>query len=507
LGWAALCVALVCGCEDEAQRAVRTLSATSVQGLEDALLYVGQEGGGEPFALLLDVARREPKASLHALPEGSITTQARSGRSGEALLLSSGAGAELVDGKGRDAVNSFLLVYDRSGEKARYELSGRYMQLAQSEDGRFAIAYAASGDWSTADSIAVVDFEHADRASPVPSTALRALNGEGPSAIAFAPAESKRRLAVLVMTDAINLIDLEQPQLSDKVLPLKLPNGAPPLHATKVLFHGDRCFVQSDNGSDVLVVRLEDDEDSASGFRASLLSLATEAVVRDIALIDPESEARLLALSDANLRVIDTTTGDGETTPTQVAFKQALLFRGRSPFDQELRSRALLVAPNSRQIGFVDLQPELSGRERSVEIVTLSDVVQQTALAESQNLAVITHNTGRVSLVDLEERSVSLVGTAARPRQLLMEENGGAARAWIVTENGVVGVLDLTRRSATPLLLDRPAAALVFVPGPRARVAVTHEAASGRVTLLDAVRPSRSGAREIVGFTFSGFFD
>jgi hypothetical protein len=507
-GWALLWLALGASCDDPPPKGRHMLSDAPIQGLEDALLYLAKEDGEESSsALLLDVARSAPKTSVHALPKGDITSQARAGHSGEALLLSSGASASLVDGEGRAAVNSSLMVYDRSGEQSRYELSGRYQQLAQSQDGRFAIAYAATGSWSSADSIAVIDFERADPARKVPSVALRALNGEGPSAIAFAPPSSARRLAVLVMADAINLIDLEQPEQADKVLPLKLPTGSGSLRATKVLFHEDRCFVQSDNGSDVLVVRLEDDPESPAGFRASLLSLATEGVVRDIALIDPDSDARLLALSDRGLRVIDTTTGDGETTPTNVAFTQALPFHGRSPFDEEARPRALLVAPGNAQIGFIDLQPELNGRERSVEIVSLSEGVRETLLATQEGLALVSHGSARVSLVDLQQRTVSRVDTEASPAQLLLDSHADTRRVWIATAGGSVGVLDLGSRSATPLLLDRPAKALVFVPGRTPRIAALHAADSGRVTLVDAESPSRDSAREIVGFTFSGFFE
>jgi hypothetical protein len=502
MGWAALCVALTVGCNDPANRAPRTLDAQPPLGLENALLYVAhedvakEENDDKSFAWILDVAKGQGGGTFHQLPAGTVTMQPRTGQPGQALLLTSGAAATVKDGRVRDAVNSFLIAFDRSGETLRLELSGRYGQLAQSDDGRFVIAYAPSGTWSTADSIAVIDFEHVEAGEPVPATSLRALNGEGPTGVAFAPASNGRRLAMLTMTDAINLIDLEQPSLRDKVLPLKLPNGSPRLRARKVLFHGDRCFVQSDSGSDVLVVRLQDDADSPSGFRASLLTLATDAQVSDIALIEAEPEPRLLALSGGKLRVIDTVTGDGENTDMGAAFTSALPFTGRSPFDDESRPRALLLAPGTTQLGFVDLQPELRGRERSVEIVNLSDGVQDTVLAPDQKLAVVTHASGRVSLVDLEQRTVSLLVTDAAAHQLLVDEDDGA-RAWIVTNYGSVGVVDLARRSASPLLLNHLGRALVFVPGSTPHVAVTHDPKEGRVTLVDADDPTREHAREL----------
>lgn len=504
--WMGAC-ALFLGCGNSDTDTLRVLGAQPPLALESALLYVADEPNEDHTALLLDLSRKRAQLSVHTLPKGEIVMYPRPAHHGEVLLLSQGRPAELVDGRGRDAVDSFVLLYDRRGERRRYRLSGRYGSLAISEDGRFALAFAPSGDWSTADSVAVLDLESAEPGQTIPAITVRALNGAGPSRVEFSPTDGSRRLAVLVMSDAINLLDLEHPEQKDKVLPLKLPNGSAELRANKVLFHGDRIYVQPSQGNDVLVVRLDDDSESPSGFRATLSTLTTEALVQDIALVDDEQGTRLLTIGPGKLRLIDTTTGDGESTNVTGSFSALHVFSGSSPFDPTARPRALLYGTNTSQLAFVDLQRTLPGNERSLDVLTLGNPLRNIAFSRLFSLAVITGSTDNISLVDLDERTVSTVSTGTTATQLLLEERTDTSRAWVTTASGQVGVIDLGKRTPSVLLLDHPVQQVVPLFGDRPQVALTHDTASGRLTLLDAEQPARASAREVAGFLFSRFLD
>lgn len=503
LGAFALSVLLQACTDDEVALPADVL--TPPVSLEDSLLYVTSETDGEEgaSALLLDVD--EGSVVRSALPGGPAHAQPRNGHPGQALVLTEGKPASLDEGKARDAVQSRVLIFERSGEIKRFELSGRYAKLAVSDDGRFAIAYAPSGAWSSADSIAVIDLDHAADGARIPSTTLRALDGQGPSAVAFAPATSERSLAVLVMTDAINIIDLEHPDLPDKVLPLKLPNTAAALRAKKVLFRGDHCFVQADRSNDVLVVRFEDD-DSAIGFRASLSTLGTENIVQDIVLLDGGSAPRLLAVGEGTLRIIDTISGDSESSGTTALFTAAHVFRGTSPFDKEVRPRGLLYAANSNRLGFVDLQEELPGNERSVDLLTLSSPLASIQLSTTQTLAVVAQRDGKLSVVDLEERTVSSLHTEGTITNLVLDERPGVDRVWVLMHQGL-GAIDLDERTPQQILLEREATYIVPLLGEAPRIAVGQRERSGDVLLFDAERPSRSSAREIFGFLYNRFLD
>jgi hypothetical protein len=502
-GWFALCIsACVLGCGDDSVKAPVETAETPL-GLEEALLYVQSGTEEKPRALIVEVTRGDIAET--PLPEGKTHAYARPAHAGEAVLLSEGAAARLKDGRGRDAVPSHVLIFDRGGELKRFELTARYSALALSDDGRFAIAYGPSGSWATADNIAIVDLER-DPDGPIASTTVRALDGQGPSAIAFAPANGTRRLAVLVMTDAINLVDLDRPDQRDKVLPLKLPNGSASLKAKQVLFAGDHYFVQPDRGSDILAVRLEDDA-SPIGFHAALSTLGTESTLRDVALLDGSAAPRLIALGESSLRVIDTLNGSGESSPAQGGFTAVHVFEGASPFDETPRTRALLYAQGNNRLGFVDLQRELPGNERSVDQLTLSAGLDSIAFPEGEPLAVIAQKDGRVSLVNLQDRTVSSLGAGANITQLLLDQRPGLSRVWVVTASGSLGAIDLARRTPRELLLDRAATFVVPVLGATPRVAVGQSASSGSVLLLDANDPSRASAREIAGFLYNGFLD
>jgi hypothetical protein len=478
-----------------------SLAAPQPISLEGALLYVTKtEDEGAYEALILDVEDAEhAKTTTHELPKGQVRSYPRSAHPGEVLLLTEGLAPQLVDGGAEDAVPSHVLLFDRSGETKRFALAARYGALAVSEDGRFAIAYAPSGTWATADTIAVIDLERAGRETDVPTTSVRALDGQGPSAISFAPPGSPRRLAVLVMTDAVNLIDLEHPELNDKVLPLKLPSGSAALRAKKVLFAGDRCFIQADNSSDVLAVRLEDD-DSALGFQATLSTLGTENKVQDIALLEGEGAPRLLALGEGSLRIIDTRSGDSDGSPTTGRFGHVYSFQGSSPFDRELRPRGLLYGDGMPQLGFVDLQVDLPGSERSVELLSLRAGVQKLVFAEDPPLAVIAQADGKISLVNLEERTVSSLSTEGTISELLLDGRSGVERSWVLTSSGSLGSVKLADRTPSQLLLEKPASFIVPVLGEPARLAVGQPEPEGKLLLIDARNPSRSSAEEVADF-------
>jgi hypothetical protein len=474
--------------------------------LEDSILYTTHAEDGSYQTLLLDLSDEGARVVRGELPEGEPHLFARPGHDGQGLILTAGAPARLEDGEGRDAVPSHLLLVDREGEQKRFALSGSYASLAVSEDGRFAIAHQPGGPWSTADSIAVVDLEQASSKEAVPATTVRALDGQGPSAVSFAPAGARRRLAVLVMSDAINVLDLEHPERKDKVLPLKLPNGSGSLRAANVVFAGDRCFVQSDRGSDIFSVTFEGD---GSAFRATLSTFATESLVTDIELLESEDggSPRLLAVGANTLRLIDTKTGKGESSSSGMSFTTAEPFTGTAPFDDTLRQRALLYAKNGNRVGFADLQAELLGSERTVEILTLSGAISELVMVESVGLAIALQTDSRVSLINLADRTVSSLATGAAPKQLWLDQRTGVTRAWVLTTEGTVGSIDLDRSTASEVLLTRTASWLLPMPGETARVAIGHAGSSGALTVLDAARPTRATAREVLGFLYSNYLD
>ena len=91
------------------------------------------------------------------------------------------------------------------------------------------------------------------------------------------------------------------------------------------------------------------------------------------------------------------------------------------------------------------------------------------------------------------------------PSSVLMD--AAHARLWVTTDVGELGTIDLNTLSGEKILLNDRADGVLLVPSTHPRVAVLHPDPAGHVTLLDATKPGREGARELQGFVWSGLFD
>jgi hypothetical protein len=205
--------------------------------------------------------------------------------------------------------------------------------------------------------------------------------------------------------------------------------------------------------------------------------------------------------------LIDTKSGKGESSSSGMQFSNAEPFTGTSPFDDVARPRALLYSQGGTRVGFVDLQAELVGSERTVEILSLSGSISQLVVVESAGIAIALQSEQRVSLIDLAERTVSSLSAGQALQSLILDQRKGIARAWILTMAGTVGTIDLDSRTASEVLLTRHAEWVLPLPGEAGRVVVGHQSLGGALTLLDAARPTRSSAREVLGFLYSKYLD
>jgi hypothetical protein len=205
-------------------------------------------------------------------------------------------------------------------------------------------------------------------------------------------------------------------------------------------------------------------------------------------------------VGEASLRVIDTLSGAGESSGFSGKYTGVHVFQGSSPFDAEPRTRALLYSSSDTRLGFVDLQSELPGSERSVDTLTLSGGVQGVAFPSASPLAIVTQTNGKVSIVDLEERTVSLLDAGNQVTRLVLDERPGVQLAWLLTSSGSLGTLDLTRRTPRELLLEKAGTFVIPVDVDGPRMAIGQGTNGGDLLLLDATEPSRATAREIEGF-------
>lgn len=503
---------LLCGltllfaCDPEPTRELPRFDQVKPVALENALLYVNESDPEDPSALVVDIARNEPRIAQHPLPKGTIKTFPRPGSEGrEVVVLTGGRDPAVIDGRGRDAVNSHLVLLDRNGERARAQLPGRFGALALSDDGRFAVAYAPTGRIVAANAVAVIDLD--DLSAPVQNLRFSDDTGRPVSSFVFSPvADSARRLLVASGTDALHVVDLHHLDREPQKVPLKVPGDARSLTPGRVIFTDARIFVQLQGSSEILVVQLEPRDEPEGSFGISLLKVTARAEIRDIALIEKDDALQVVAIGDTELSLIDPVTGRAVSTPSNHGFWQVIPYSGRSPFDDQVRPRALLLSDQA-QVGFLDFDDGTAWAQQTAEVRELPGRVTNAIPLLQQRLVVLVYESSGVGLLDLEQRVVSPITTSSRVDQTLLDASNSGARLWVKQESGDIARLDLLKLETSEVLLNAHARDVLIVPGDPHRIAVVHQAAAGHVTLLDPDEPSRERARELVSFLYTKLLD
>ncbi|MDB4976210.1 MAG: hypothetical protein JWN48_4551 [Myxococcaceae bacterium] len=532
--------ALTLACREDSQVDPDLSTTQPPRSLEDALLYVSSEPRGG-HAMTLDVATNDVKVVKHALPAGPVQTFALPGSDGRQVVVFTGGLAAYKEGDKRyPAVPAHVLVYSRDGELVRQPLSGRYSSLTISDDGKYAIAYGSSGNLVLQNAIEVISLTKASAKDPTAATVMDlSFDGRAPQSFVFSPSTgfANRRLAVAPLANGLQVIDLDHPENGETSIKLSDNSSLQPV---KIVFASDQFFVQSQGSAQILsfqnIEQPRDNQPLHPAFQLAPSVLTANGSVTDLEVVGSGDTLRLLALA-GDLEVLDPRIGGTAEVNGVSTFSLIHKFSGTSPVDKSVLPRAALYGPGRSQIGFVDLGNEKAWSTRNVELVELGDpLVQLIPIANTTpQLALATHTTNRVSLIDLEQRTVKRVLLDSSAVTTLLDQSPAALRLWVGGSNGSLGSINLQTLMAQEVPLsfsfaggqivgeDAPDAAnslatalptqqnLLVVPGPintpRRRIAVVQEASSGRLTLLDADNPSPETALEVVGFFLAGFFD
>lgn len=500
--WLGLALCGAFGCSDQEPERLPDVLSGRTRAVENGLLFLDES---ESQGYLLDITQKDPSVKLVDLPEGEKTARQRPGQAqDEVVLLTSGQAAVRGAGENEPEIEAHLVVVDKTGEKARYPLGSRFGSFVLSDDGRYAVAYAPAAGFAFGTSIAVVDLTVQPRPGENPRLLnVTSLDGQVPARFVFSPATEKRRFLVTLANDYVNLIDLEHLERGEVTIPLTLPDSGESLFPNDLVFAGDQIYIQSAGARDVLVVQLTETplDVNSHGFEVSLRSLPAGAYLRGIAMVGSGDTQRLLALSDAGARVIDPLTGTGLDLQLTGVYDEALPFTASSPSDAKPGLRVLLYGTEAR-LAFLDVSETgdiTSGDEE--ELPLPRGVAGAFPLLENKQL-VLTHETDQVSLVDLQERTVSPLSLGTNVASTYLDAE--RSRLWITTSDGSLGTVDLQSLLPSQILLEGLSRELVLVRGETPRMVVVHASESGFVTLLDADKPSLNGAESLLGFFWNG---
>lgn len=540
-----LFAALAFGCSETPERELAGREGARPIAVDNGLFYTfsdsdgeGSQATGNGLTLALDLSGEEPRVVEHSLPAGLTSAAARPGRPGEVVVLTSGHDQYRDGDRLVPAENGHLLVFNRDALQLDVPLGASFHSFVLSDDGRFAVAFAPSGNQAALNSIEVVDLDRSATEQPaVSSLVTLGFDGRAPQNLVFSPAASfTRRLLAVVFPDAIQLLDLKNPGAGEISVALKEAADARTLHPQKLLFvremglgatAAERIYVQSASSREVMVLTLREAPETAQKFRVAPSFVTAEGAITDMATIGAGAAFRLLAVANG-LEIIDPTVGESVRVAGGSSFTSLLSYQGASPADMQVGERALLYGPGLSQVGFADIEGESAWSSRALELVELGEALTALVPLTKHKIALALHGGQRISIIDLEERRVVPIQLESMLASYAIDETDQHARLWTANRSGIVGVLDLMtlRRTPLPVVLNwsqpetenvSPAAAqqgggLVLVPGVPRKMALVQPSRTGFITLVNAdFNPDDAEAtldpRELVGFFLNGLLD
>lgn len=494
----------------EPQPKVGPMEVTSVR---DHLVFLDH---GRNAALLVDVSGSAPPASFDVVPLVSNSTHfaRRTDHDDELLVLSAGQPDDGVLAPEQPG----LTVLRGDGRKVEYRYDSAFDQIAQSDDGKYAILSFSPGAASRSASlvfnpneIAILDLE--TEGDPVIRT-LRSVGGSVRSVV-FSPElaignTAPRRVAVLLFDSVISILDLSNPGRPEFTVELSR-RGAASLTLSQVLFSETepKLYLRAQGSNDVYVISLTEADPGSSlenDFLPVLNQLGAGGDPSDLALFDEGGQPRLLVASPGSRAavVIEPNGSNVTQIPLPRAANRILRFEGPSPFEDRTAPRALLYGQDETSVTFLDLEDIEERASRNVDLLTVAEPFSEAVRVDDETVMLVHKSTG-LSLLDLGGRTVAklagpnLAGAVADPnvRKLWLPPRGQTRLGFLDLEQGF---------HPSEVRVDAPIESLVTVPAStRPKVVVTHASSVGWVTVLDAHRPNdASAAFSLRGFYLSG---
>jgi len=404
---------------------------------------------------------------------------------------------------------------------ATYDLADPLSGLAIDPISQFAVIHPSESDVAfvqNPNELIVVDLGRKPGATNPIALTLRSFGGR-PQGFTFTdplslPGGARRLLVVQTDRDValLDLADLSIPEIT-----IRLTSGTTPRRPTGIAVSDGaaerdddaRIAVRTESEPEVIVVDLapvpaEADAGTPQTFRALPNVVFVGGVPTDIAFVATDGGLRLAALvpSRQTLALIDPATGSIDEIDLGGPFESLSVVTKEVGATGAGGDVALLWSSSSPQVALVALGGAVGTPYRSIERLDLRRAVSQVipVAAPNQHLRVLAATYGHEFVVlDLLARTASPLVASAGAR---LTTSPDGQRAWLTSPNasaiaqvefatlhprnlalshGVFDALDITRRG-----------------GGRAVIAM-HGVGTGSLTVLDALDPSLSTAREYAG--------
>jgi hypothetical protein len=480
--------------------------------LDSDLLFVA---GDNQLAYLLDVSGGEPKSNAQRipLPPAASMWQRRS-QHDEALVLCSGRRADAE----REAAPATLVRIAHGGEHVEYELGTTpFNTLAQSEDGRYAIAFrtgkASGRTLDNPNELVVVDLDKAPDADGAVTRKTPDGLAHTLTSVLVSPtlriAGQDRRLLVALSAAEITLFDLGHLERRATIVQLDETRSINPV---QIVWSSSNptLYVRATSSDNVFMFRFEqhDNDPLGNDFRPTVNPLSGGGSPSDMALFGTGPDERLLVLASGSeqVLVIDPSTSKTNTLKLKAAADHVLLFQGSSPSDPRVQTRALVYGGMVPTVSFVDPVDLSDSPEDKLETLGLTGPATGLVPMLEDGQALILQGS-TVTLVSLQERTLTPIAASSSLtlNGALFDES--RKRLWVgPAHEPWIGTLDLQTGMTDELRLD--AAIKDVVPMfNQNRLAVIHDSGLGYVSLVDLDQADREHTLSLRGFLISGALD
>ncbi len=476
-------------------------------------------------AALLDLSMGTARVRHVAVGPNAIDVQKRP-LAAEVLVLSQGERGSPGVAPVPATVTVFGVGPDNASVRRVYSVGSPFNAMALTPDGKYAVIHFQPTEslqqlLFNPNEIALIDLTREPGPTNPIARTVRSFGGI-PNSVIFAPpttiAGSDRSLAIVLSDAYITVLDLTVPEHQETTVRLTLPEDGRAVAPQQVLFDFDAThrslFMRADRSNDVYVVRINDEPSvmGSNDFRVTINQLAAGRLPSDLALFGEGPDRRLLVVSSGSreVRVVDTTSNAITTLALDAPVRRALLFNGPSPRDANVGQRALLysdsAADSAQAVSFVDLSAIEQRGAQNIETVQLGRPIRVALPLPERNTILFEHTVataqGRLSLLDLHRRSTSpILAEVSLDRARFSSER---SLLWVAPQSiARVGFVDLRNFHPGELRLDAVATDVLPLPlGPDGRdlVVAIHPDYGGYITLIDGTMPARTTALSVRGF-------
>ncbi len=459
---------------------------------DDAHTWALHAAAGRRLALV-DVAGEELRLFDVATPNGGLPSRgtelppapyaiwAREGESHDVLVATAGAPDD-------DDEPPALVASSPDGSARRHRIAAPYTALAQTEDGRYAVAHFDAGARdvvASAAQLAVIDLEQKHNGAHEVSFEL---DGQPWSALWLTPELQldgrALHLAVASFERYLGLLALGRPGDGPRFVALTGDRGRPARVTQLVWLPSEGRLAWIAEGLDDLFVLTLRSSSDAGGYALDVAQFPAGSSPSALAVAELDAGRVLLVLGGAGreLRALDPGTGRGPLLELDDA---ASAIAACSPGC----AHALLYTPGETSVVLVDAARAAAGERDALRAVRMPAKVRSVAIANHESRAICVLEGGQLAWVDLDAgtlHSVALGQAGASSMQLARDGSLWFAPAG----QDLVTRLEPWSGARAEVQLEAPIARLVLVPDAE-RAVIIHNHVGLALSVIDAKAPAR----------------